>query len=311
MARSLERSVRFVRPSRYILNMILFLLAVGGVLYYLSPWSPQPSALLIEAFNANPALNGFILFVLACGILYNLGQASLIDPAVTWVEAFRETIDPRRSRLPRAPGLIGAMARLLLDADDRGGRLDPGATRAILDSIATRMDESREMGRYIGQLLIFLGLLGTFWGLIETVNGVVATISGLSATGAPEDAVGQLIGNLKAPLSGMGTAFSSSLFGLSGSLICGFLELQANQAQGRFYSDLEDWLSGVTDTGRGISPDGKRVSAAGESDLVSALESAFAANTEALLKANAAHTAELRDEIRALNRTLVRRGGGE
>ncbi len=316
MARSLERSVKFTRPGRYILNMLLFLLAVGAVVYYLSPLSPQPTTLLIDAFNANPALNGLILGVLAIGVIYNLRQAGVISPSVRWVEAFRETVDPGRSRLPRAPGMINAMAKLLLDADARGGRLSPESTRAILDSIGTRMDEGREMGRYLMNLLVFLGLLGTFWGLLETVNAVAETINGLAgAGGAAEDAVSQLIANLREPLSGMGTAFSSSLFGLGGSLVVGFLDLQAGQAQNRFYTDLEDWLAGMTETIRAGGGDKEKARyAADETDLaaaVQALEAALAANTETQIKAQAGQAAELKDEIRALNRTLVRIGDGD
>lgn len=312
MARSLERSVRFVRPGGYILNMLLFLIAVGAVVYYLSPWSPQPSSLLIEAFNANRPLNGLILGVLLIGIIFNLRQAGVIDPAVRWVESFRETVDPRRARLPRPPGLISAMTKLLIDADERGGKLSPESTRAILDSIGTRMDEGRELGKYIGNLLVFLGLLGTFWGLLQTVNAVGATISSLADSGgAPEDAVAQLIRNLREPLAGMGTAFSSSLFGLGGSLVVGFLDLQASAAQGRFYTDLEDWLSGMTETRRAGGPGGAQF-VGDEASVVSAiqgLEAALAANTEAQIKAQAGHTAELKDEIRALNRTFVRSSG--
>lgn len=316
MARSLERSVKFVRPGQYIVNMLIFLIAVGAVLFYLSPWSPQPTPLLLDAFNANQALNGLILGVLGIGVIYNLRQAGVIAPAVRWVEAFRETVDPGRSRLPRAPGLINAMAKLLLDADTRSGRLSPESTRAILDSIGTRMDEGREMGRYIMNLLVFLGLLGTFWGLLETVNAVADTINGLANTGgAAEDAVSQLIANLREPLSGMGTAFSSSLFGLGGSLIVGFLDLQAGQAQNRFYTDLEDWLAGMTETVR-ANGNGKAsyVGDVDDGDLVGAiqaLEAALAANTETQIKAHAGQTAELKDEIRALNRTLIRVGKGE
>jgi hypothetical protein len=316
MARSLERSVKFVRPGRYILNMLLFLLGVGAIIYYLSPLSPQPTPLLIDAFNANPALNGLILGVLAIGVIYNLRQAGVIEPAVNWVEAFRETVDPGRSRLPRAPNIIRAMATLLLDADKRSGPLSPESARAILDSIGTRMDEGREMGRYIMNLLVFLGLLGTFWGLLETVNAVADTINGLANTGgAAEDAVSQLIANLREPLSGMGTAFSSSLFGLGGSLVVGFLDLQAGQAQNRFYTDLEDWLAGRTETVRAGGKGGANLTAdVAEGDLVGAiqaLEAALAANTETQIKAQAGQTAELKDEIRALNRTLIRVGGGE
>lgn len=312
MARMLERSVKFVRPGRYIMNMLLFLLVVGAVVYYLSPWSPQPTSLLLDAFNANQALNGLILAVLAIGVIYNLRQAGVIAPAVRWVEAFRESVDPSRSRLPRAPGLINAMSKLLMDADKRGSRLAPESSRAILDSIGTRMDEGREMGRYIMNLLVFLGLLGTFWGLLQTVNAVADTINGLAATSGPaEDAVSQLISNLREPLSGMGTAFSSSLFGLGGSLIVGFLDLQAGQAQNRFYTDLEDWLAGMTQTGRTVGKDGAQYAAGEAEDLAGAIEAALAANTETQIKANAGQMAELRDEIRALNRTLIRFGGGE
>jgi biopolymer transport protein ExbB/TolQ len=206
------------------------------------------------------------------------------------------------------------MARMLVAADG-GGRLTPEVSRSMLDSIGTRMDEGREMGRYIGHLLVFLGLLGTFWGLIQTVNGVVATISGLAVTGGDaEDAIAQLINNLKAPLSGMGTAFSSSLFGLAGSLIVGFLDLQASQAQGRFYSDLEDWLASMTET-RSAVREGASFSDEGPSgDLaraVSALERALAANADTQIKAHERHMAELRDEIRALNRSIIRSGGGD
>ncbi|WP_425410806.1 flagellar motor protein MotA [Hyphococcus sp.] len=317
MARSLERSVKFVRPGPYILNMLLFLIGVGAIIYYLSPLSPQPSPLLIDAFNANPALNGLILGVLAIGVIYNLRQAGVIAPAVRWVEAFRESVDPGRSRLPRAPTLIRAMATMLLDADRTNARkLNPDSSRAILDSIGTRMDEGREMGRYLMNLLVFLGLLGTFWGLLETVNAVADTINGLANTGgAAEDAVSQLIANLREPLSGMGTAFSSSLFGLGGSLVVGFLDLQAGQAQNRFYTDLEDWLAGMTDTARISSKGGANLTAdIADGDLIcaiQALEAALAANTETQIKAQAGQTAELKDEIRALNRTLIRVGGGE
>ncbi|MEZ5922266.1 MAG: hypothetical protein R3C60_13080, partial [Parvularculaceae bacterium] len=279
-----------------------------AVTFYLSPWSPVPQTILLDAFNANPALNSVIFLVLALGIIYNLRQAGVVSPAIRWVEGFREAVDPSRARyLQRPPALIGAMSRLLLDADKNGGKLSPETTRAILDSIGTRMDEGREMGRYIGHLLVFLGLLGTFWGLIQTVNGVVQTISGLSVSGGEaEDAIAQLINNLKAPLSGMGTAFSSSLFGLSGSLIVGFLDLQSSQAQGRFYTDLEDWLSGITEARTAGS--GSKASLEGDDRAFASLEAALAANFETLIKAQAGQIAELKDEVRALNRSIIRSG---
>ncbi len=310
MARSLERSVKFVEPGRYILNMLLFLTAAAAVGFYLSPWSPDPSTLLIDAFNANRALNGLILFVLFFGIIYYLRAAGVVSPAIGWVAAFRD-----RARLPRAPILIGAMARILVDADEaedqrRGERkvvLAPEATRAILESIGTRMDESRETGRYITNLLVFLGLLGTFWGLIATVNGVAAVIGELAQSGGEaEDAITQLISNLRAPLSGMGVAFSSSLFGLSGSLVLGFLDLQATQAHGQFYTDLEDWLTGMTEAR--ASGAASRATLSDEEAPFASLEAALAANIETLIKAQAGQNAELKDEIRALNRSIIRTG---
>jgi len=206
------------------------------------------------------------------------------------------------------------MVKPLLDTDRQGGRLNGEAVRGILDSIGTRMDEGREMGRYISNLLVFLGLLGTFWGLLQTVTSVGDTISGLTTTGGDaEDAIGQLIANLKEPLSGMGTAFSSSLFGLGGSLIIGFLDLQAGQAQNRFYSDLEDWLSGMATvsivnngTASHLRSDNGELLAALQS-----LESALAANTETQIKASTGQSSEIKEEIRSLNRTLIRLSNGE
>lgn len=318
MARKLGRPVRFVKPGRYIFNMLVFLLVIGGAVFYVSPLGPNASPLLVEAFNANVALNGLILFVLFVGIIYNLRQAGVISPAVNWVESFLETADPSRARLPRPPGLIGAVVRPLMDADSVGSRISSEASRAILDSIGTRMDEGREMGRYISNLLVFLGLLGTFWGLLQTVNAIGETISSLAGAGVDaEDTVKQLITNLEKPLSGMGTAFSSSLFGLGGSLIVGYLDLQAGNAQNRFYSDLEDWLSGmsavsVAGAGTSASFTGRRTNDNGELlAALQSLEAALAANTETQIKSQTGQSTEIKEEIRALNRTLVHLGSGE
>lgn len=315
MAHSRERTVRFARPGRYVMNMLIFLLLVAAVVFYLSPLSPQPTSLLVDAFGANPALNGLILFVLFLGIVYHFNLTETVSRAVKWIDGFREGVDPTTRRMRNPPALISALSQLLADTDFRE-RFSPESTRSMLDSVGTRMDEGRELGRYIMNLLVFLGLLGTFWGLLETVNAVAATISGLATTGGnAEDAVAQLIANLKEPLSGMGTAFSSSLFGLGGSLVVGFLDLQAGQAQNRFYTDLEDWLAGQTETVRSSAGNGgKSYSAADISELteaISGLEAALSANTETQIKASAGQTAELKDEIRALNRTLIRVGGGE
>ncbi len=251
MSRSLDRSVRFTGAGGAVVNMLIVLGAVGLIVWYLSPLSPQPNDLLVTAFMANPFLNGLILLVLILGIMYNLRQAMLVSPAVQWVNAFRNSVDPSRTRLPKAPMLITAVSRMLLQSDKNGRLLlSQASTRAILDSVGLRIDEGREIGRYATNLLVFLGLLGTFWGLLQTVGGVadvIVSLSGPTDGGSNADAVGSLFQNLRGPLDGMSTAFSSSLFGLGGSLVLGLLDIQAGQAQNRFYSDLEDWLSGITD----------------------------------------------------------------
>lgn len=224
-------------PTRYLNRMLLFLvlvLIVAGLLI----------APLQRAFMANPILNGLILVVLVFGMAYVFRQVLMLRVEVNWIEGFRRS-DPSLSVLPR-PRLLAPIAAML---GERQGRitLSAMATRSLLDSISARLEEGREISRYLIGLLIFLGLLGTFWGLLQTVNAVGSTISTLQPAG--DDFTGffnDLQAGLEAPLSGMGLAFSSSLFGLAGSLVLGFLELQAGQAQGRFYMDFENWLSSYT-----------------------------------------------------------------
>ena len=166
-------------------------------------------------------------------------------PEVRWVNTFR--IAEPGIEVERPPVLLAPMATLL---GDRIGRMaiSTQTMRSILDSILMRLDEDRDMSRYLVSLLVFLGLLGTFWGLLQTVSAVADTIRSLDVSSANTGVIFEdLKAGLAAPLSGMGTAFSSSLFGLAGSLILGFLDLQAGQAQNMFYNDLEDWLSTVTD----------------------------------------------------------------
>lgn len=304
MARSLGRSARFHGAGTAMTNMVLFLGVVAVILYALSPIGPNPNTLLVDAFQSNPFLNGLIFFVLLAGIVYNLRQALVVGPAVRWVRQFEDSADPSRTRLPRPPALIRAMSHMLIDADSRGQggrlRLSQTSTRAILDSIGVRIDEGREFGRYAANLLVFLGLLGTFWGLLQTVNGIADVIGNLADTsGDGADAVGQLIRNLNEPLSGMGTAFSSSLFGLGGSLVVGFLDIQAGKAQNRFYSDLEDWLSGITDvTTAQAGPVGNAAYDAGAAERLEALVAALAASQDR-------GAAGVRQEIRDLGRTLL------
>jgi hypothetical protein len=236
MARDLEHE-RLSSPQVYLWRMVIFLVIAGFVGVIL-----QRQA--ITAFHANPGLNGFILFVAALGILLAMRQVVRLFPEVRWVNAFRRG-DIDTSTLAR-PRLLGPMAALIGDRGTTG--LTPAVNRSILDSIGMRLDETREITRYIAGTLVFLGLLGTFTGLSETVSSVGDTLKTLNA-GASD--LGVVFEDLKTglakPLAGMGIAFSSSLFGLAGSLVIGFLDLQAGAAQNRFYNELEDWLAAETD----------------------------------------------------------------
>ncbi len=224
-------------PTRYLNRMLLFL-GVALIVAFLLVGT------LAKAFLANPILNGLIVLVLAFGALYTIRQVMMLRREVNWLDGFRRA-DPALSDLP-APILLAPMATML---GERQGRmsLSTMSMRSLLDSISSRLDEGREISRYLIGLLIFLGLLGTFWGLLQTIDSVGSTIATLSP--ASEDFssfFSDLQAGLEAPLGGMGIAFSSSLFGLAGSLVLGFLELQAGQAQSRFYMDFEEWLSSHT-----------------------------------------------------------------
>ncbi|MDE1147437.1 MAG: flagellar motor protein MotA [Azospirillaceae bacterium] len=236
------------RPTPYLFRMCVFLAAVVAVAAGLY-------AQVEHFFMANPALNGLILGALAIGILYIFRQALMLRPEVEWLENFRSgTVTSTQ------PRLLAPMAHMLGDRG-RGGTggvngsrltLSAIATRSLLDGVSARLDESREISRYLIGLMIFLGLLGTFWGLLQTVSTIGGVISGLKVGDGDAVAIfAHLQDGLAAPLAGMGTAFSASLFGLAGSLVLGFLELQAGQAQNRFYMDLEDWLAGSTRLGGG------------------------------------------------------------
>jgi len=195
---------------------------------------------IMQAFANNVFLNGLIVGVLLLGILLSFRQVIRLFPEVAWVNGFR-LADPGLA-VARPPVLLAPMAAIL---GDRAGRMAISAQtmRGLLDSIGTRLDEARDISRYMTSLLIFLGLLGTFWGLIETVGSVKLAIDGLKLGGDAGSVFDALKEGLSAPLGGMGISFSSSLFGLAGSLILGFLDLQTSQAQNRFYIDLEDWLA--------------------------------------------------------------------
>ncbi|HTH18405.1 MAG TPA: flagellar motor protein MotA [Magnetospirillum sp.] len=229
------------RPNRYLLRMALFLAAVAAVAGVLAPG-------LMRAFLANPGLNGLIVGVFLIGIVMNFRQVLMLKPEVEWLETWRRG----------QPSLSGGKLRLLAPMSsmlgERQGRMSLSAMtlRSLLDSIASRLDEGRDIARYFVGLLIFLGLLGTFWGLSHTIGSVGEVIGSLSVSGQDATAAFErLKSGLEAPLSGMGTAFSTSLFGLAGSLVLGFLDLQAGQAQNAFYNELEEWLAGQTKLGGG------------------------------------------------------------
>jgi hypothetical protein len=241
------------RPDTYLIRMLLFLAAVAGVVVLLS-------AKLMTAFANNPPLNGLIGVVLFGGIIWNLWQVLRLGREVRWIDAFR--MAPDRAAIAAPPVLIAPMASMLVArADGHDGRrmtLSAGITRGMLDSLASRLDESRELSRYTTGLLIFLGLLGTFWGLLLTVGSVSDVIGGLSVGSGDINAMfEQLKSGLARPLHGMGTAFSSSMFGLSGALVLGFLDLTAGQAQNRFFNELEEWLAGLTRVSGGALGDGE------------------------------------------------------
>lgn len=243
------------RQRRFLLRMggfLLLVLALGGALVL-------P---LREAFMANPALNGLIGGVLMIGIIYTFRQVLMLGPEVTWLEQFQRSNEGGLRIAQEPPALLAPMAVMLREQQGKMA-LSAVSTRSILDSVFTRLDESRDISRYMIGLLVFLGLLGTFWGLLGTIGSIGATIQSLSVDGGAGGAeiFDALKRGLEAPLAGMGTAFSSSLFGLGGSLVLGFLDLSAAQAQNRFYNELEEWLSGQTQL---TTPGG--VVAAGEVD---------------------------------------------
>jgi hypothetical protein len=235
------------RPTAFLLRMLVFLVAVAAVAGLLS-------TALVRAFDNNRLLNSLILVVLAIGVFWNLRQVIRLGPEVRWLEAWQRK-QPRKVSVP-APRLLAPMAAMLAARAKTGSdrlTLSSQAMRALLDTIASRLDESRELSRYMTGLLIFLGLLGTFWGLLLTVSSVGDVINNMSVGNADITAMfAQLKLGLARPLKGMGTAFSSSMLGLAGALVLGFLDLTAGQAQNRFYNELEEWLAGITRLSSGL-----------------------------------------------------------
>jgi hypothetical protein len=224
---------RLSSPQVFLLSMLVFLAIVAFIAAILARQ-------ISSAFTTNPGLNGLILGVLAVGILLAFVQVVRLFREIRWVNSFRagsEVVEPV---------LLAPMKALLSRSTSMA--LSTSSMRTMLDSIATRLDETRDISRYLIGLLVFLGLLGTFWGLLQTIGSIGDTIQSLDpGSGDAASVLESLKSGLAAPLEGMGTAFSSSLFGLAGSLVLGFLDLQAGRAQTRFYTELENWLSSVTD----------------------------------------------------------------
>jgi len=244
MAKEID-PLKLSSPRIFLFRMLVFVVLVGLVAFVLHKQ-------IQVAFMANPGLNGLIIGVEMIGIILSARQVLRLYPEIAWVNNFR-LADPGLA-VDRPPVLLAPMAAIL---GSRVGRMAMSSQlmRGILDSIATRLDEARDISRYMTGLLVFLGLLGTFWGLIETVSSVGNVIQGLKASGDTGTMFDSLRDGLAAPLSGMGISFSSSLFGLAGSLVLGFLDLQMSQAQNRFHTDLEDWLATtVSDINTAVDP---------------------------------------------------------
>ncbi len=235
-----EAKLQFSQPFRQITLMLLVLGLSGFGVFIALPR-------VLPVFLANPYLNGFIFFVFLIGVVACFYQVIQLIGSVRWIENFASDADDAEGAPPQMLAPLAALLR------NRGARCQVSATstRSILDSVSTRIDEAREITRYIVNTLIFLGLLGTFYGLATTVPAIVDTIRSLApqAGEGSTDVFGRLMTGLEAQLAGMGVAFASSLLGLAGSLIVGLLELFAGHGQNRFYQELEDWLSSITRVG--------------------------------------------------------------
>lgn len=223
-------------PTVYLVKIIIFLVLVGLVAAILF-------TTIITFFWANPFINSMIFFALFVGIFLSFRQVYRLFPEVKWVNSLQDG----NTTNVRPPVLLAPVAGLLRERIGEAV-ITPSAMRSILDSVGNRLDEAKDTSRYLTGLLVFLGLMGTFYGLLETVTSVAGVINSLDVTSG--DSASQFAGlreGLSAPLAGMGTAFSSSLFGLAGSLVLGFLDLQTSQAQNAFYTDLEDWMTSMTE----------------------------------------------------------------
>jgi hypothetical protein len=225
------------QPMAFVWRMVGFLVFVAVV-------TVAVFEQLQHAFAANPVLNSVILAVLLFGIGWNLRQVLVLRHEVAWIEGFRSV---RGADQPVQPRLLAPMASMLSARRSERVSLSAIALRSVMDGILSRLDETRELSRYMIGLLIFLGLLGTFWGLLLTISSVADVIGSMSVGSGDLNALfNQLKTGLARPLEGMGTAFSTSMLGLAGALVLGFMDLTAGQAQNRFTNELEEWLAGLT-----------------------------------------------------------------
>ncbi len=246
-----KSATRFHRPNRALFWMLVFVGALAAVL----AWIYAP---LWAAFSANTAFNAVIVGVLLIGLIVIFKQVISLYGEVAWLEEFRRS-DPERP-LSGSPHYLAPMSRMLAKRDRGQFSLSTGSLRSLLDSIRLRLDESRDLARYLIGLLIFLGLLGTFWGLLATISDVSSVISAMQVDGDGSAIFERLKAGLQDPLDGMAIAFSSSLFGLAGSLVLGFLDLQAGHAQNRFFNEVEEWLASVTRLSSGVLGEGTEAS---------------------------------------------------
>lgn len=275
------------RPTRSLIWIAGFLGAIALLAVLIAPR-------LADAFLANPFFNGIILLVLLAGIAINLRQVLALNRDIDWIDHYRRA-NPERP-VSGQPRLLAPLARMLTGRDRGKLALTPSTMRTVLDGVYLRLEEARDLSRYLIGLAIFLGLLGTFWGLLATIRSVSDIIGSL---GVGSDAVAMftaLKDQLREPLGGMATSFSTSLFGLASSLVLGFLDLQAGHAQNRFYNEMEEWLSTVTKLSAG-------------SGLGGEVETSVPAYVQALLEQTA-------DGLERMQRAIVenereRRGANE
>lgn len=255
------------RPTSYLIRMIIFLLVIAALSAWLWP-------MLVHAFMANPGLDGTIIAILLVGILWNIHLVIRLYPEIRWAETLRQARSgPTSQPRPRLLGPLSGFISQTGPSQEASLDLSPQRAGTLLDSLGTRMDEARDISRYMTQLLIFLGLLGTFYGLLLTIRSIADVIGGLPSANSDIALMFDHVKNgLVKPLSGMATAFSGSMFGLAGALILGFLDLTAGQAQNRFFNELEDWLntqaSNDTTTGAPAA-----IATYGSPDFVTTMES--------------------------------------